>query len=679
MKLQNLAIIFIVIIIPIIFIFSFYLKLETKTISMQTDYDEKLIEATKEAIEAFEINTVEWSNEYSTLANSKRQDLMASINVFTTGLANKLGISGASKESILTYVPAIVYTMYDGYYIYTPTYVPQTITDEEGKQCFYYKDADDDTKVTISATQNIGGTIYAGEPMYVGEGLTATYKGSGITFTTDIEEAEKTYKHVLKTFVPYTANVELDGKDYVINYTLDNYVRIYGKENENEGYIIEDFGDDNSIIIPENSISEIKFNDTLIQPEILTENIPVKNDDGTIEVRTFRYIYNSNNDKRYYDADKNKFFALDKNYNKMYLADTTVGTTIAEYKNVSICVDRNSGSYVELYQLLNGDDDIWYYKDYDNKFESYSYPLIINKEKDCSAVNYYVETYCFNKWLTGLMDKDEIQNIIDGKKQAIINNINNNLNLSMSNYSANSKINYKLPELTDEDWEQALSNISMITFLQGQKIGLKTYNNYVVVTSTSNNEYINEDSLYFLGDNRDEYYHRYNCKAIKQEAYKAYRNTEFKAQIVGNNIYYKHNSYFEGNKYDQLECFECIVNRNNIDDNIQDEYLVAQKTGLARERYIQKQRTRLTEKNSLKALTVSHTITTLGEQKKINLNIKGGSGNYIIVWASLDPDNFRWSEDDTKYNKKEIMGNIYISYRYVVYDTETGEHSLGFI
>ena len=50
MKLQNLIIIFIIIIIPIVIVFSVYLNLETKTITLQTDYDGKLIEATKEAV-----------------------------------------------------------------------------------------------------------------------------------------------------------------------------------------------------------------------------------------------------------------------------------------------------------------------------------------------------------------------------------------------------------------------------------------------------------------------------------------------------------------------------------------------------------------------------------------------------------------------------------------------------
>ena len=65
MKLQNLSVIFIVIIIPIILIVSYYISLQVDTINMQTAYNTKLLESTKEAIEAFEINTVEWNDAYS--------------------------------------------------------------------------------------------------------------------------------------------------------------------------------------------------------------------------------------------------------------------------------------------------------------------------------------------------------------------------------------------------------------------------------------------------------------------------------------------------------------------------------------------------------------------------------------------------------------------------------------
>ena len=600
MKLQNLIIIFIIIIIPIVSIFSLYLNLETKTITMQTAYDEKLIEATKEAMEAFEINTVEWNSEYSSLANSKRQDLTSTINVFSSSLANKIGISGSSKENILIYVPAIVFTMYDGYYIYSPTYVPQTITDEKGIQLFYYENSGSEgSKITISATQNIGGTIFAGKPIYFaknGQGISGKFNGENLYFTTDVTKAEKTYKHVLKTFVPYTKTYD----DYVINYTLDNYIRIYGKLQSKEGYVIDSFGTNNTIEIPVKNISGIKVNGYDILAETLTENIYVKENGTVSELKTYPYIYNSNNDKRYYDVANGKFFTLNTKNQKIYIPDAEIGGTLAEYKKVLVRTDNTSWNYIELYQLINNDNNDWYYIDNNNQYIKYDYQPAIDREKDCSAINYYVATCEFNHWL--IDNNIDVNTILKEKTEAIITNINNNLNLSISNYSANSKIDYQIPELTEKDWQQALSNISMITFFQGKKIGLKKYNNYAIVTSTENNEFVSEDSLYYIGEAGDNYYHRYYCDKGVPKTLRAYRNTEFRIQKYEENdqikYYYKHYGSTE-NVYD-YECFDCIVNRNNYTkvtnaSNIS-YYDRAFYEALGRERYIQTQRTKLTNR-----------------------------------------------------------------------------------
>lgn len=574
MKLQNLMIIFIIIILPIILIFSLYLNLETKTINLQTEYDGKLIAATKEAVEAFEINTTEWNNSFSSLANVKRQDLMSSVNVFTTSFASKMGISGTSKEEILTYVPAIVYVMYDGYYIYAPTYIPQTITNDNGVQLFYYEQSGSDgAKITASATQNINGTIVAGEPMYKGTGNTGSYNGNTISFTTDISKAEKTYKHILKTFVPYTTTYNIGSESYVINYTLDNYVRIYGENMSREGYIIED---SDSIVVPKNSIS-VEYKGNTIGVEKLEESVAIKNTQTKeVKIETYNYIYNSNNDKRYYDPTEGKFFTINKYNEKVYLPESEVGGTLAEYKKLLIRPFKDTAEYVELYQIINGKevDDTWYYVNSYNEYLEYPSQNQINqidKTQDCSAINYYVENYYFNKWLKNKkFDKEEL---LSQKKQNIIDNINNNLNLSISNYNANSKINYSMPELSDDDWEQALSNISMITFFQGVKIGLKTYNNYAVVTSTENNEYVSESSLYYLGTSNDDYYHRYGCSKGDPARQEAYRNVEFKVQQYTENdtvkYYYKHNK----ENGTLQECFDCIVNRNNYKERRRKEYI----------------------------------------------------------------------------------------------------------
>lgn len=615
MKLQDLVFIFLIIIIPIILIFSYYLNLQADTIKIQIDYDRKLVEATKEAVQAFEINTTEWGSEYNTLANVKRRELLASINTFISGLSNKLGIGRTAKENILNYIPAIVYTLYDGYYIYSPTYVPKTITDNEGLQIFYYPQAvDEGMKFSTSGTQSIKGVTYAGKPIYQAKsGSEGTYeyndentiKTITFTYTLDRNNAIKEYKHVLKTFAPYTKAIE----NYTINYTLDNYVRIFGKNGESvetkEGYIIENY---ESIVIPEYSINGIKYNNISILPEVLTENIIIKEENELIP-KKYEYIYNSNADKRYYDGEN--FFVIDFNHNKRILKGVDANSSLAEFKKIVVRVNDND--YLNLYQLLNPykpeDEGLYVYNTLEKKYKKYKNNIegLPYLKYDCSAINFFVENYYFNKWIKNHEILKNVD-ILSGKKQAIIDNINENLNLSIANYSANSKTEYKLPDLTENDWELALSNISMITFLQGIKTGLKTYNNYAIVASTENSEYINNNSLYYVfkeeeNNNKDEYYHRYPCTNYIGEIEQGYRNIEFKLKNYDEGAYYKHTSYVknEDNEfiptYGIRACFNCIVNRNknNLEGFDNSNWTRIHETTLARERYVQMSRTRLVE------------------------------------------------------------------------------------
>lgn len=691
MKLQNLIIIFIIIIIPIVLIFTLYLNLETKTILLQTNYDEKLIEAAKEAVESLEINTTEWTNEETaTLANQKRKNVENSIKTFITSLSNKFGISGTSNELILNYVPAIVYIMYDGYYIYSPTYVPKTINSDNGVQLYYYRDASaDESKVSIYGTQTIGDNLVSGEPMFVlaeGEiGESATYNGVTLTFTTAPTKAAKTYKHVLKTFVPYSKEYVTGDNEYVINYTLDNYVRIYGEDVAREGYIIEDFGDTNKIEFTNDTIPQVKFNGVVMGPEVLTENIAVRDSySSDVRIENYPYIYyrtgedeserekgsiGTSVNKAYYDGEK--FFEVNEAYVKVPLRqDGEVGTSKAKYKKLLVCTNASTGEYIELHQLINGNDDEWYYINSSNEYIRYEKSNEINskidKEQDCSAINYYIENNEFNKWLrtvNGLnLNEEVIRDILADKNEVIINNINNNLYLSMKNYSANSKINYELPEITATDWEQALSNVSMIAFLQGNKIGLKTYNNYTVVSSTHNNEYVNDETLYYIS-NQDYYYHAAHCNQINSNDGSiidgVYKNTEFKVQrysydkrIEGaseskSGYYYRHNTSDTDSKV-MAQCFNCIVNRNKFEknDELDNSYLTAYYKAIARERYLLYQNIRLTKSSAtiIEVFDVDCEYNTVGQEVYYTFNINGGKSPYKVDVGGVET---------------QISGNIY--------------------
>mgnify|MGYP003314182985 CR=1 FL=1 len=93
--------------------------------------------------------------------------------------------------------------------------------------------------------------------------------------------------------------------------------------------------------------------------------------------------------------------------------------------------------------------------------------------------------------------------------------------------SNNQAYDYRLPKLTYNEWEQALSTVSIIAFMQGMPIGLKYYNNYVVVSSTLNGEWVDPQELYFTSED-DEYYHQRSCNDMKEEgSYVGYRATDY--------------------------------------------------------------------------------------------------------------------------------------------------------
>lgn len=117
MKLQYLAIICVLIIVPISMVMSTYIQNQIDAILLQAKYDSNLINATYDAVKAFQLNTV--NNKYSGISNSKIRDIEASVNTFYNSLVISMGEYVQSAEDLQDYTPALLYTLYDGYYIYT--------------------------------------------------------------------------------------------------------------------------------------------------------------------------------------------------------------------------------------------------------------------------------------------------------------------------------------------------------------------------------------------------------------------------------------------------------------------------------------------------------------------------------------------------------------------------------
>ena len=627
MKLQNMTVIFIIIMIPIILVVSYYIGLQINTITMQKNYTVKLQTAAKDSIQALEINTVEWNSASSNLADSKRRDVLAAINTFTTSLANGMGIGGAGKGRIQTYIPAIVYTMYDGYYIYSASLVKEQETDNNGLTQF-----DND------------GTI----------------KSNG-----------ESYQYILKPYSPYSARyVNGNGNvDVTVNYTLDNYIRVYGKvgtgdEDKSvakEGYLVVCNSDEGVKNVTSGSISGIEYRGAVIKPETLKENVYIVGEGE----KEYSYIYDQYDNKLYWDG--NNYFSVDKDNKKVYLQkalpEGDAGFSITNrFRKISIPMYDNredEWTVQKVFQILNpGGGFKFYYEDSRGAFVEFTAGNVlgnVNKYEDYSAINYCVESYVFTQWVTKNLEnitvgdmqistEDNIKSLKEltaeeqqyygqynnvdinekifdikpnnnpdpendtayansglaqHKKDIIINTIEKNLSQATAQaQEMNPNYEYRLPQLSYDEWEQALSNISIIAFMQGMPIGLKYYNNYAIATSTLNKEFVDPDELYFAGKD-DEYYHQRQCEQATGSDYVGYRSIDYVAKsyeesdngTTATKYYYPH----ANSTNSELECYYCLVNRStynanneaNWNNNPYNSWKDSYYNALARERYMQ--------------------------------------------------------------------------------------------
>ncbi len=161
---------------------------------MQIEYDTKLDNSTYDAIKAFQLNTVNSST--SDLTNSKMRDIEAAANSFFTSIATAFNMTGYNSDNLKEYVPALVFTLYDGFYIYSP----------------FENTLDEDTQNKLAPN--------------------ATYtNGEEITG--------------LKPYIYYSCRYVKGQMDVTITYSLDNYITIQGYDQNGKGindagYLLDD-------------------------------------------------------------------------------------------------------------------------------------------------------------------------------------------------------------------------------------------------------------------------------------------------------------------------------------------------------------------------------------------------------------------------------------------------------
>lgn len=523
-KAQHLAIIFIIIILPISLVLSNYIQSQIDTITLQTQYNSRLYESTYDAVQAFQINTV--NNRYSSISDSKIRDIEASVNTFYNSLSNNINASEIGTEALRPFVPALVYTLYDGYYIYS-------------KYNNVYPENNGDVK--------------------------------------DDSEVEDEYG--LKPYIYYSGRYRKGNNDFVVNYTLDNAITIYGRFGTEyrtlSGYLINPEQVENI----DYASRTLTYNGIEIKPEILTEYLLFTPRDEDAESGNYQYIVYDGK-KVYYDPESTnedeKYFWYD-NYSKTYIS--IYNTEVLEYARARTSGDRfySTSAFDYFYEA--------------ERFSREVIDLIgtVTQDDAVDAEGNKIE-FAYNTgnepiFNTTVNNNDPLisgSTFNENRMGVIRNSIETNLVAAIANYNSYSGFTYEfaLPVFTESDWGKIVNNISVISFLQGIPIGYKYYNNYCIVTNDKNEEVVKKDSIYIITANEDgtnREYHLPGCTKLvdseQDRIVEAYSNLSFVRQTVriseGNYLYFypqmrKDLSYITG-------CYECIVNASdtyNLDDII---------------------------------------------------------------------------------------------------------------
>ncbi len=472
MKLQGLGIIFAIIILPVIIILSYYIQISVDTIALQTSYKSKLNSSTYDSMKAFEMNTA--NENLSTVADSLRSIIDASNSVFFDSLASNFGMSNANKSLFQAYVPAILYTLYDGYYIYAPTKQPEILTYQDWMltsdkitwntnpitnvtSADISYDEDKNVQILKSDVENNGG-----QPIYTPQG-TFIYITKEGTYTSDLNQAKMKVDYVLKTYMPYSARyVHKEGgttgdktHDITINYTLDNYINIMG------------------------DINEVYYSKTgyLIDPDtVKTEDVTIAKVDPTAKDITREYLMSLNEDEA-------QEICLSGKYEITIKVKCKSKTSTGDYEYVTIksnprALDTNPSNSLnisgaradEIEKQLKSDYENWHNVSYGsarNSEEANKLLLRIQQEEaelaNIRAVAYYVRNTIFSRWVYDNLKDIEAQDI---QNQIISNTVNQYLASTGNNYENKSADVRTLFQVFDGDATKIFGDKSQDTDLE---------------------------------------------------------------------------------------------------------------------------------------------------------------------------------------------------------------------
>ena len=531
MKLQHLAIIFVLIIMPISIVMSSYIQNQIDAITLQTNYDTALVSATYDAVKAFQLNTT--NNMYSSISDSKIRDIEASVNTFYNTLNTSMTEYSLAATDLQAYTPAILFTLYDGYYIYS-SYDNVYSTTGEGQ--------DEKVQITLDG---------------------------------------KNYQNGLRPYVYYSAKYKLpitgnQNNIIVVNYTLDNAITVYGDfgagYETRSGYLIDP---DAVNIIDDNTLT---YNGVRIEPEILEEHLITIEDQelGSTKEGTYRYIFYQNKkvyqdedekgDLLYYDDGTPVIFWYD-NYMKTYINQSDIREAARR------CGMESTSAY-----------------DYYSEAKEFSEWVIehlgtikqadtLKIEDGITQIGGDTEYLSENTGDANIFDVSEsndpmlAESTFNNHRLAIIRkSIETNLNTVISNYHSTTLYDYAMPVMSEDDWYKILNNVSMVTFMQGMSIGFRYYNNYAIITNNVNKEVVKPENIYIIVEdntgNRE--YHQPGCKELLEnlsdgsaEIVGAYPTASFQRQTVKISENKEDNLNFYLQEIDDKTltgCYNCIVN-----------------------------------------------------------------------------------------------------------------------
>ena len=553
MKLQYLAVIFVIIILPISLVMASYIQNQIDAIMLQTAYDKNLINSTHDAVMAFQLNTT--NNKYASISDSKIRDIEAAVNTFYNSLNNSMLEYSQAPKDLEGYTPAILFTLYDGYYIYT-------------------------------SYNNVYSTV-----------------GEGTNEQVNINLSEKNYQNGLKPYVYYSAKYKLqNGNVVVVNYTLDNEITVYGDVGNGEGYVTKSgyLINPNDVNVKSNNENkkELTYKGVTIKPEKLTEHLITLDENGVTKEGDYNYIFYQN--KKIYqnvgDTTKIEYFWYD-NYMKTVVNDSEIKAYLESTKKYSDDGNTIMSTSAFDYYYEAQEFSKWV-NDYLGNIKQSD---TIKNEDGITTIGNDTEYLTENTgnipiFNTKANNNDPLisNSVFNNHRLAVIRKtIERSLSTVISNYHTTTSYDYEMPVISDDDWYRILNNISMVTFMQGMSIGYRYYSNYAIVTNNVNKEVVKAENVYIVTDdgNNGREYHQPGCKELldgintgKLTIAGAYPTASFQRQSIrisensddDVHFYYQSrgmqdNNGIVNNKKTLTGCYNCIVNATanyNIDDII---------------------------------------------------------------------------------------------------------------